>query len=87
MPKADLTIFAKASKNEIIRQFKGDSDAKIVVWSGLDDIDNPYTPARLEFIIHTANATAGGDPTAPIDKTLPVAAGVDPVIDWSLARS
>ena len=52
IPKADMTIFASASKTDLIRQFKNDSDAKIVVWSGLDDIDNPYTQSLVLFGFH-----------------------------------
>ena len=52
VPKAELTLFAKANKTELIRQFKRESEAKIAVWSGLDDIENPYTQSLVLFGFH-----------------------------------
>lgn len=63
-PKADLTVFAPASKTDLISQFKKESEAKIVVWSGLDDIDNPYAQSLIMFGFHR------GFPIDPSDRNI-----------------
>lgn len=65
-PKADLTVFAPASKTGLISQFKKDSEAKIVVWSGLDDTDNPYAQSLIMFAFHR------GFPIDPGDRNIVV---------------
>lgn len=63
-PKADLTVFARASKTDLISQFRKDSEAKIVVWSGLDDIDHPYAQSLVLFGFHR------GFPVDPSDRNI-----------------
>lgn len=68
IPKADLTIFAKANKTELIRQYKKESEAKIAVWSGLDDIDNPYTQSLVLFGFHRSFPIEPSDPNIVVVK-------------------
>lgn len=62
IPKVDLRLFAPAVRTELIRQFKAQSEAKAVVWSGLDDLDDPYTQSLVLFGVHRSFPIDLSDP-------------------------
>lgn len=62
IPKVDVQLFAPAIKTELIRQFKSQSEAKAVVWSGLDDLEDPYTQSLVLFGVHRSFPLDLSDP-------------------------
>lgn len=66
IPTVEQKIALRASRLNLIRLFKEKADAKAVVWSGLDDIDNQYTESMILFGVYRNFQFDLSDPNYPV---------------------
>lgn len=66
VPTNECKVFFKSQRLNAVRQFKELANAKAVVWSGLDDLDDDYTESLLMFGVYRNFQIDLTDPNFPV---------------------